>query len=468
MHFISPHAKRYQLSVHFDIDVRYSYFQEWAIIIVRKVSRMKVLFIHQNFPGQYLNLAQYLLSQGDAVTGLGEVDNIKRRGTITGTSTVGYPAPQGAGQETHHYLRSTEAAIRRGQVVARALLNMRKSGFSPDVIYVHPGWGEGLFVKSVFPHVPLVMFCEFYFTAGKADVGFDPEFPVGLDQHFAIPIRNAPQELSLPRADALICPSRWQASRYPHCFRQDIQILHEGVNTSFMTPNTDDSITLERLPEPGHSRIVTGAVPDEGGPFITLSRKDKVISFVARNLEPYRGYHAFMRALPELQSRNPDVHVLIAGGDGVSYSPVPSGGKSYKSIYLDEVRSSIDFSRIHFVGHIPYVALRSIFRITSAHIYLTYPFVLSWSLLEALSCGSLLVASDTEPVREAITHGKNGLLVDFFDQGALVQTITDALANPRKYDHLRHAAREGVLADYELRQCLSRQVALLRQIAEQK
>lgn len=427
---------------------------------------MKALFIHQNFPAQYLHLARYLQAHGHEVVGLGEADNIKRRGTIKGVTTAGYPKPQGAGKSTHFYLRAAEAAVRRGQAAARALLALQKKGFEPDVICVHPGWGEGLFVKSVYPSVPLVMFCEFYFQPGEADIGFDPEFPVKEDSRFNIYTRNAQQDLSLPRADHLVCPSRWQASRYPECFRRDIRILHEGVNTVFMCPDPDDSLTLWPHPDPGHNYVVPkggeGIAPDAAP--ITLTRRDKVITYVARNLEPYRGFHVLMRALPELQRRHPDAHIVLAGGDGVSYGQHLPTGYTYKKRFLNEVRDSIDLTRVHFLGLVPYETLRTIFRISSAHVYLTYPFVLSWSATESMACEGLLIASDTEPVREVVTHGKDGILVDFFDRDALVNAVSDALDRPQEYLGIRKAARERILADFNVTECVARQAAFLQEI----
>lgn len=435
---------------------------------------MNILFIHQNFPGQYIHLAPYMQQLGHDVTGLGETKNIQNRGTLQGINTIGYPTPAGAGDKTHHYLQSMEAAVRRGQSVARSLLSLREQGYKPDAISLHPGWGEGLFVRDIFPDTPMLMFCEYYFRAEQADLAFDPEFPQNPDWSFSIRLRNSQQILSLITATACLSPTRWQASRYPDCIRSKIRVLHDGVDTDLMCPDRSDTLTVQPLSRPGESRIPgqpsSSPAGDDvpAGPPVTLRAQDKIISFVARNLEPYRGFHKFMRALPEVQRLHPDAHVLIVGHDSVSYSPNPPGGKSYKEIYLGEVKDSLDLTRVHFLGRITYGALRSIYRISSAHVYLTYPFVLSWSPLEAMACESLLVASDTEPVREVATHNKNALLVDFFDTNALVATLDEALRRPEQFEHIRKNARHTVRAKYDMQKCLKKQAELLSDLAARK
>jgi glycosyltransferase involved in cell wall biosynthesis len=440
---------------------------------------VKLLFIHQNFPGQYLYLVRFLLRAGHEIVGIGENVNISNRGVLRGCTTIGYPTPQQAGPATHHYLRGLEAGVRRGQVVARTLISLKSRGFVPDVISLHPGWGEGLFVREIFPRTPLLMFCEYYFRAGQADVGFDPEFPADVDRDLGINLRNTAQVMSLLTADGCVCPTEWQASRYPAFIRDKMRIIHDGVNVDFMTPNPDESLVLQPLKRPGHSRILDAPatraaqarpVPEDdgrepAGKPVRLSRADKVVTYAARNLEPYRGIHVFLRMLPELQQRHPDAHIVIAGNDGTSYGKTPPDGRSHKDIYFAETARKLDTSRIHFVGRIAYASLRALFRVSTAHVYLTYPFVLSWSCLEAMSCGALTVASATDPVLEVIRHGGNGLLTDFFDREKLLATLDDILKNPSAFDAIRMRARRSVVEKYGLDKCLSEQLKLLEDAA---
>jgi glycosyltransferase involved in cell wall biosynthesis len=471
---------------------------------------MKVLLIHQNFPGQYLYLAQYLRNMGGhEIVGIGEAKNIKARGTLKGITTVGYPTPDPAGEKTHHYLQSTEAAVRRGQSVARSMLDLKKKGFIPDVNCVHPGWGEGFFVRDVFPAAPILTFCEFYFRAGQADLDFDPEFPEPPSRFYSIRLLNTPQLMSIVTSNACLCPTKWQASRYPEFIRENMHIIHDGVDTGYMQPAPEAKLVLMPLQQPGESRVFGYYLPSAepslarrppqnppapqpekkeeqpdsnqitcilelaqgetpGGQPFTLTAQDKVISYIGRNLEPYRGFHIFLRALPELQKRHPDAHILIVGKDGVSYSPMLPEGQTYKARYLKEMEGKLDLSRIHFLGRIPYAALRAMYCVSSAHVYLTYPFVLSWSMLEAMSCQSLVVGSRTAPVEEIVRHGENGLLFDFFDREDLVRTVDMALREPEAYADLRLKARQTMVQGYELRDSLKKQYQLLQELAAGK
>ncbi len=439
---------------------------------------MKYLFIHQNFPGQYLHLAHHLQGiPGNTVVGVGDVESIKRRGTLPGVETHGYPAPEGFDRNIHPYLRSTDAALRRGQSVVRVLLELNRKGFVPDVIAVHPAWGEGLFVRDFFPNSPILMFAEYYFRAGEADLAFDPEFPISDNEGFSARIKNTAQIVSMQRADACLCPTEWQASRYPDHIRAVTRVIHDGIDTDFMCPDAGDSLTIQPLAVPGEGRVtaVSGAAPvtlppEEAplGPSLTLSAKDEVIVYAARNLEPHRGFHTFMRALPAILTRRPTARVLIFGGPEPGYSRPAPGGETWKSLLLKEVGAGLDLSRVHFLGQVPIVALRAAFRIASVHVYLTYPYVLSWSMLESMACGGLVLGSDTEPVREIVEHGRNGLLTDFFDVDKLAGTLDELLGGAGNQAGLRAAARRTIEERYSRKLCLPRHIQLLADLAAGK
>lgn len=336
----------------------------------------------------------------------------------------------------------------RGVTVARACLRLRNdSGYVPDVIFGHSGWGETLFLKEVWPEAKLIVYAEFYYQGRGADVGFDPEAGDGSFDHVLIAQgRAAHLGQALLHADAGVAPTEWQASTYPPALRRMIEVIFDGVDSAAVKPNPTASVTL----------------PDGR----VLRAGDEVLTFVNRNLEPYRGYHSFMRALPDVLSARPDAQVVIVGGDEVSYGPAPKDGRRWKDVYLDEVKDRLDLSRVHFLGKVPYPTFVSLMQISRAHAYLTYPFVLSWSMLEAMSAGALVIASDTAPVREVIRHGENGLLVDFFDIAGWSRTLIQALENPGQFLPLREAARKTVLEKYDLRSvCLPRMVAAVERFA---
>lgn len=405
---------------------------------------MRILFVHQNFPGQYRHLAPALADNpGHHVVAIGDKANIHRaQGLHPRLHLYAYPSPPGAGPGGHHYLRSTESAVRRGQAVVRAALELKSKGFIPDVIYAHPGWGETLFLKDAFPNARLVLYLEFYYRARGSDMHFDPEFPASFDDDCRVRVRNTPQLISLEAADAAISPTQWQRAQYPAMVQDRISVVHDGVNTDVVCPGPVASFAL-----PGGATLRSG---------------DEVITYVARNLEPYRGIHQFLRALPEILAARPQAQVLVVGGDEVSYGRAAPEGETYRSLYMKELAGKVDASRIHFLGKLPYEQYLQVLRLSSAHVYLTYPFVLSWSMLEAMACGCLLIGSSTAPVTEVLQHGRNGLLVDFHSPADIARTVIGALERPQDAAPLRQQARLDVQTHFDLnRVCLPRLKALI-------
>lgn len=405
---------------------------------------LRAVFVHHNFPGQWTHLAPALAERaGVQVWGIGEKEGYR----APGVQYIAYGTPRGAGEQTHRYIRSLEAAVRRGQLIANRLVQARdREGLDPDVICCHPGWGEGLFLKDVFPRARTLYYWEFYYNAFGQDLGFDPAAPVTLDDAARVRVLNATQLLSLQAADWGVSPTRWQWSRYPDWARRRISVLHEGVDTSRCAPR-----------EGAMFRTPGGA---------TFRAGDPVISYVARNLEPYRGFPSFLQALAILQRERPELQAVVVGGNEVSYGRRPEGAASWKEKLLAEMEGRLDLARIHFTGRIPHDDLHDLFRVTAAHVYLTYPFVLSWSMLEAMACGALVVGSDTPPVAEVITHGETGLLVPFFDPEAIARAVLGALADPAAHAPIAAAGRRLVVERYDLRGVsLPRQLAMVERLA---
>ncbi len=400
---------------------------------------MRILFVHQNFPGQYKHLAPALADDpGNEVVAIGDQAHLHQaQGLHPRLRLCAYPSPQGASPQTHHYLRSTESAVRRGQAVARAALELKNRGFTPDVICAHPGWGEALFLKDVFPAAKLVLYLEFYYRAQGSDMHFDPEFPCSFDDGCRVRMRNATQLLSLEAADAAISPAQWQRAQYPAMLQERISVIHDGVDTDRVCPGPVSGFEL-----PGGRVLQSG---------------DEVITYVARNLEPYRGIHQFLRSLPQILAARPHAQVLVVGGDEVSYGRAAPDGQTYRTLYMKELQGRVDASRIHFLGKLPYPQYLQVLRLSSAHVYLTYPFVLSWSMLEAMACGCLLIGSSTAPVLEVLQHQRNGLLVDFHAPEAIAATVIAALEDPQAMAPLREQARRDMQERFDLKRvCLPR------------
>lgn len=406
---------------------------------------MKVLLVHQNFPGQFLHLAPELVRRGHEVLAL--TDLVNKRETSIPTLRYRHDAPK-VDPAACRLGRNFTIQSDRGVTVARACAQLRRDkGYVPDVIFGHSGWGETLFLKEIWPEAKLIVYAEFYYRGRGADVGFDPESgEAGLDQVMIAQGRAAHLGQAMLHADAGVSPTEWQASTYPPALRRMIEVIFDGVDTGAVRPDPAATVALP------------------GGP--TLRAGDEVLTFINRNLEPYRGYHSFMRALPDVLKARPKAQVVIVGGDEVSYGPAPKDGRRWKDIYLDEVRDRLDLSRVHFVGKVPYPTFVNLMQVTRAHAYLTYPFVLSWSMMEAMSAGALVIGSDTAPVREVIRHGENGLLVDFFDIAGWSRALIEALASPERFTSLRAAARQTVLDRYDLRTvCLPQMVAMVERFA---
>ncbi len=405
---------------------------------------MKLLFVHQNFPGQFLHLAPEMQRRGHDVRAITDAGNKN----TSDVPLLRYShTAQDVDPKATRLGRNFTTMSDRGVTVARFAQKMRAEGYVPDVIYGHSGWGETLFLKEVWPEARLLIFCEFYYRGRGGDTGFDPEFQAsGFDQVMIAQSRAAYMAQALAHADKGISPTEWQASTHPPLLRQQIEVIFDGVDCDRLAPNPDARFTLPN-----------GQV---------LAHGDEVLTFVNRNLEPYRGYHIFMRALPDVLAARPKAQVVIVGGDEVSYGQKPRDGGNWKELILNEVKDRLDLSRVHFTGKLPYDRLVDLIHVSRAHAYLTYPFVLSWSMVETLAAGTLVIGSNTAPVAEVIQDGVTGKLVDFFDVKGWSAALTGALANPEAYEAIRDNARRMVRDRYDLRSvCLPKQIELLTRLS---
>jgi len=401
---------------------------------------MNWLFIHQNFPGQYVHAARHLAAAGEQVVFITQ----QRERELKGVRKIVY-APTKPAAGMHPFVHEFSSSVENGLTVARICEELKRGGFTPDLIAGHNGWGELLYVKDSFPSAPLLGYFEFYYRPYDSDLDFDQEFPASQSDRMRIRTRNAVNLLGLQSADWGQTPTEFQRSLYPEKYRREISVIHEGIDTETVCPDPSTRLWLA------------------GG--LSLSRNDLLITYSARNLEPYRGFHIVMRTLPELLTRHPTARVLIVGGNDVSYGRRPPEAKSWREHMLAELDGKLDLSRVHFLGRLNYPQYLAMLRISAAHIYLTYPFVLSWSLLEAMAAGCAIVASRTAPVEEVIRDGENGYLVDFFDREALADRVSDMLVNREKQEPLRAAARRTVVERFDLAsKCLPAYLALLRRL----
>jgi glycosyltransferase involved in cell wall biosynthesis len=392
---------------------------------------VKYLFVHQNFPGQYLHIIQHLVAaKKHDVVFLSEPN----RNRIAGVRTILYQKPASPTLEAHVATRELDAAARRAEIVQSMALNLKSLGFEPDIIIGHHGWGELLNLCDVWPGVPILGYFEFFYCIDGIDVGFDPEFPTPVADYPRIRAKNAVNLLALSLGQHGQTPTTWQLSTYPDWAKQFITLLPEGVKLDVCKPN----------PQARRRSLKIG---DK-----TIRPNEKLVTFVARDLEPYRGFHVMMRAIPHLLRARKDIRVVMVGGDGISYGVPPAKG-NWRETMLAELGDKIDPDRVLFPGKIEYKSYVSMLQRSDAHVYLSYPFVASWSLREALAAGCFVVGSDTQPVQEFVAHEDNGLLAPFFDPkglaGAILRGIEDTALSRRLRDNARRFAEKNLaMQDY--------------------
>lgn len=400
---------------------------------------MNILFIHQNMPGQFRHLVA-------AAAGSHRVVCLGRRTGFAppGIGRVVYQLPELPTEAVPHpFLAATQDAVRHGQQAVHACAVLAKNGFQPDLIVAHPGWGESLYVKQVFPAARLLHYCEWYYRPHGADTNFDPAFQHDLDGNCAVLTRNAHLLLGLEACDWGMAPTEWQKRQHPAAYQGKISVAFDGIDTDDAAPDP-----AARLPLPNGRVLAPG---------------DEVVTYVARSLEPYRGFPSFMRALPEVLRRRPNAVAVVVGGDDISYGRPPPNGGTWRQVMAAEI--DLDPARIVFLGRVSRPDYLRLLQVSAAHVYLTVPFVLSWSMLEALAAGCLVVASATPPVQEVIEDGRNGLLVDFFDPAAIAARVVEALEHRERFAALRQAARWTAVSRYALARCVPQQLALLDAVA---
>ena len=410
---------------------------------------MRILFVHQNFPGQYLHIVQRLARQGGhqlVALGINPLDPERR--LPEALNYFRYSLSQGNTQGVHRWVMEMETKAIRGEGCARAADELKAKGFTPDLICAHPGWGEALFLKAVWPDTPLLCYQEFFYNPNGFDSNFDPEFEQTStwQDDARLMMKNAYLHLTLNQADWNLSPTHFQASSFPEQWQRRISVIHDGIDTQKASPN----------PAAAPLTLPDGTVLEQGQPIVT---------FVNRRLEPYRGCHTFLRALPALQEQCPEARIVIVGETkGVSYGTACPEGE-WKDRFLAEIAGRYDPSRVHFTGSLPYSQFIPLLQLSACHVYLMYTFVMSWSLLEAMACGCAVVGSATAPVQEVIGHEENGLLVNFFSPGDLAAAVVELLRNRERAAAFGAAARRTVQRRYDLDVCLQRQLALMDLVA---
>ncbi|MBM2575316.1 glycosyltransferase family 4 protein [Jannaschia sp. Os4] len=396
---------------------------------------MRLLIVHQNMPGQYREMLDWLIAQGGH-----EIVFLTQRRNYPdqkGVRKIVYPAHHRAPKDGYGLSKVWEEAAGVGYGAALAAGKLKRDGFTPDVILGHTGWGELLFMKHVWPDVPILGFFEYFYMSHGGPVNFDREEAPDPTIPYLLQARNTVPYVNIQVVDRGTCPTRWQRDTFPESFHDKLYVAHDGIRTDRLRADPDASISLGRAGR--------------------ITRADEVFTYMARNMERTRGFHVFMRALPEILAARPDARVVCIGGSGASYGKASKEKGGFRAEMEKEVGDRVDWDRVHFVGQVPYADYQRIVQVSRCHVYLTMPFVLSWSLLETMAMEATVVASDVAPVREAVTHGETGLLVDFHDHMALARQVVEVLERPAAFAHLGPAARAHVVEHYDFETvCLPR------------
>lgn len=404
---------------------------------------MRYLFIHQQIPGQFPHLARKLAEDPS-----NEVMFLTRfKGApIQGVKVARYGIDKNRVTRTHRYLQNLQNGVIHGEAVAHALLELDKNrGFRPDLIYGHAGWGETLFAKDVFPDVPLINYCEFFYHTLGSDSFVELDEVPELEDYMKMRTKNAVNYIALDVCDRAITPTNWQLRQYPKQYHPKFSVIHEGVDTNLLKPDPSATFALS-----------DGRVLNAG---------EEIVTYINRSMEPQRGLFTFIDGTVRVAKERPNCRFVIVGREtGRYYSAPPPPGETFTQMARAKIGDLAE--RFHFVGLLPYQRYLNLLQVSAAHVYLTKPFVLSWSMLEAMSAGCAVIGSATPPVAEVIEDERNGLLFDYFSAEEMAERICEVLDNKSLAQSLRREARRTVEETYSLERCLPQQLELIRSMLE--
>ena len=383
---------------------------------------MQILFLHNNFPAQFGQIGAFLRDEGWDVW----FGTQRKNSALEGVRVFNYEPHRGVSEKTHPYTVNFENAVLNGQALARAALKEKSAGLNPDIVVAHSGWGPGLFAKDLWPDAAYVGYFEWYYRADAPDIEFLGREKGLSDDQLRGRMRNAAILTDLASCDVALCPTQFQASQFPDCFKSKIRVIHDGVDCDTYKPSRESGLKIGELELPPTTEIVT---------------------YVARGMEPYRGFPEFMDALAELMKRRPQLHAVVVGEDRVAYGKKLEKGDSYKKRALE--KHDFDPERLHFTGLLPRTKYLEVLQASSVHVYLTIPFVLSWSMMEAMSAGCAIVGSNNAPVRELIRSDESGLLVDMRRQSEIVTAIEKLLDDVALRHRIGAAARAEIKTKYD-------------------
>lgn len=399
---------------------------------------MNILFLHRDFPGQFKHIAAELAKNpANKVSFITDDSGIQ----LPGIRKHVYKPVQKISENAHPYLKNYIEAVAHGQSAASMALTLKTQGYKPDIIYGFSGWGSAMFMKDIFPDVPFLSYYEWFYSADGPEVKYSGiEF--NDDDKARIRCKNSKFLIDLYSSDAGISPTEWQKSQFPKEFHDKIKVIHDGIDTEICKPNSEARFLIK----------------DKN---LELTVQDEVITYATRGLDTYRGFPQFMEMAEKLLKKRPNAHIVIAGANVSGY------GQKYENITPKDYaikKHKLDMNRVHFVDVLDYDEYLKLLQISTVHVYLTVPFVLSWSFLEAMSVGCCIVASNTQPVLEVMKNNYNGLLADFFSVEHIFKRVIYALENKKEMEKIRKNARQTIIDNYELKDMLKKQIEYINSL----
>ena len=399
---------------------------------------MHVLFAHKSFPAQFGQIMTHLVTEHGA-----ECTFVSEKSTKTISADVRrieFKPRRVASMGTSYFGRSHETQMWRSQGIVESLAE--QPDLRPDLVVAHSGFFTSAFFRELYD-CPIVNLFEYYYHPTESDCDFRSDlFSRNIIQDMQTRVRNSVFLLDLENCDFGYCPTDWQRSLFPEEFQSKLTTAHDGIDTNYWRPATSGS-AIQRIRES-----------------LEIPNNMKVVTYVTRGFESMRGFDIFMKFAKRLCDSRVDVVVLVVGSDHVCYGADRqiTDGLSFKDWVLQQ--DDYDLNRIRFLGHVPSDTVRDVYQISDLHVYLTAPFIVSWSPLEAMSSGCLMLGSDTQPVQEVVGHGENGLLSDFFDVDRMVDQARCCLDEPHTFRPLRAAARQTIKQRFSLEACLPKLMEL--------
>ena len=384
---------------------------------------MHLLLIHQNFPGQFRDLAPAWLKAGHTVSAIGMADFPHYNSRWDGLTYHQYDLPS----------KSTPSPLERGQAIAAICRQLQQQGLHPDLVITHSAWGEALQLHHVFPDIAQISLPELWGTPQSLGGDFDQARKGDRPSKHLFVLQNLLTELAIAQSAAVLVASQSQKESFPTALKKRLTVIPEGLDLNCYNPDKHARLSLSKL------EIRAGQ------PLVTL---------VARNLEPLRGLRQALKAWPAVAKAVPNAQLLLVGGTDQGYGDEQPTSDSHLNDALSALPQDVDRSRIHHLGRLEHPTMVQLLQCSACHLALSYPYTLSWSVLEAMACGAPIITNVGSPISSDLTHHSNSLIVPFNDTEALGEAMVQLLLAPELREKLGQGGRTVIVNKFNLKTTL--------------